>query len=70
MAEEWVRSNFSIDPEYDAIEWGNGQYTTVTSFLNMFGEVINSAIENDSDPKQAIIESDPEDEKGFHSLIN
>lgn len=69
MAEQWVKSNYNIvdGPDGDAIDWGTGAYTSVSMFLSMFGIVIQSAIDNGTDPRQAIIDAD--DGRGFADLV-
>lgn len=67
--EEWVRSNFNIDRDFDAIAWGDGNYTVVANFLDMFGTTIKTALDAGKDPKRGIVESDPNNERGFNGYL-
>lgn len=71
MTEQWINANFNVEPGPfgDAIDWGNGVHTPVSAFITMFGDVIQTALTAGTDPKQAIIASDPENIKGFNDLL-
>ncbi|MDU4696382.1 MAG: hypothetical protein E6Y08_11240 [Paenibacillus sp.] len=72
-AEQWLRSTYEIvQPEWDdkdTIYWGNGIYTTISNFLLMFGEVIQLALDDNQDVKEAIRNSDPQNVKGFNDIL-
>ena len=65
--EEWVRRNLVIDSHDDAIDWGNDTFTAVDSFIEMFGDVAQLAIDNNEDVRLAI--SNADNGRGFKNLI-
>lgn len=67
---EWIRSNLMIlidKDEGEVIDWGNGVFTPVGVFVDMFGEIIQNAINNDQDVRQAIRDND--NNRGFANLL-
>lgn len=66
-AEKWLKDNLNvvISPATDgeAIYWGDNMYTEVPSFLSMFGEIIEEAIDSNLSVKEAIINNDKD--RGF-----
>ena len=68
-SEEWLENNFRISEEYNAISWGDGLYTDIPVFLDMFGDIIRAALNTEEDPKQAIRDSDPNNAKGYNNLL-
>jgi len=67
-AEQWVRSTFRIVD--DCIDWGDGVYTPISTFLSFFSDIINKALVDGQNPKQVIIKSDPNNEKGFNRYLS
>ena len=74
---EWIRSNYTVgtlDILGECIVWGNGLlyygiYTPIDRFIEMFGEVMQEALDSGSDVKQAIRDSDPDNVKGFNDIL-
>ncbi|MGN7359447.1 hypothetical protein ACTHPF_20600 [Paenibacillus sp. SAF-054] len=74
---EWIRKNYTTGTMNilgECIVWGNGIqyygiYTPVDKFIEMFGDVIQAALDAGRDVKQAIRDSDPNNEKGFNELL-
>lgn len=76
-AYEWVKNNYmtgSLDVIGECIVWGDGRmfygiYTPIDKFIEMFGGVIQSAIDNGEDVKEAIRAADPDDARGFNNIL-
>ena len=70
---DWIIKNLSLTREGTDIVFSVDNMITVltpvNSFIEMFGEVIQTAIDNEEDVKQAIIDSDPDNTKGFNDLL-
>lgn len=77
MSEQWIRENYLVGEVPllgECIAWGKantyfGVYTPIDKFLLMFGDIIEQALSNNKDVKQAIRDSDPENIKGFNDII-
>lgn len=75
--EQWIKQNYTtgtLDILGECIVWGNGTqyygiYTPVDKFIEMFGGVIKTALDNGDDVKEAIRASDPENGKGFNDIL-
>jgi len=65
--EEWIRENLVIDSYDDAIDWGEGTFTPVVYFIEMFEDVAQKALDNNEDVRQAIYDND--NGRGFKDLI-
>ena len=65
--EQWVRKNLVINSHDDAIDWGNDTFTTVSSFVEMFENVAQTAMGNNEDVRHAI--SNADNGRGFKNLI-
>ncbi|OZB98004.1 hypothetical protein [Paenibacillus sp. XY044] len=76
-AEQWLRGNYLVGEMPiigESIAWNDGInyygiYTPVTAFLQLFGDVIQIALINRVDVKQAIRDSDPDNEKGYNDIL-
>lgn len=70
MAEQWIKSNLKVieDEDYKMIiDWKNGIFTPLNTFIDLFGEIIIQAINENKDVKQSIAESD--NGRGYAKLI-
>lgn len=70
LAEQWIRENLKVVSGWlpsDAIMWGNNSLTEIPNFISMFGSVIETAIANGTDVRQAIAEND--NGRGYANLI-
>lgn len=74
--ETWIRENYHVfvGSMGTTIAWGNGlvlsgYYTPVDKFIEMFGGVMQTAINDNNDVKQAIRGSDPENVYGFNDIM-
>ncbi|AJS59194.1 hypothetical protein [Paenibacillus sp. IHBB 10380] len=85
-AKEWVKQNYKIttDAQHiweeihgvgngEGIHWeGTGMTTSLFTFLKLFGDVTDSALDISTDKdfvRQAIIDSDPENIHCFNNLL-
>jgi len=69
MVEEWIKQNLNVimfDGQ-KTIDWGKGILTPLDKFINMFGETINDAINENKNVKQKIKENDKG--RGYAELI-
>ncbi|OAB39156.1 hypothetical protein PMSD_04285 [Paenibacillus macquariensis subsp. defensor] len=77
MVKEWIVNNYTtgdIPITGTCIAWGQenfsyGVYTSIDNFIVLFGTVIQSALDNGVDVKQAIRDSDPENSLGFNDYL-
>ena len=72
MIEKWISENLNtvesmIDENILAIKWSNGDFTDVPVFLDMFGDVIEQALKENKDVRQAIADND--NGRGYKKLI-
>ena len=68
--QKWIRNNFQVTKNElgeEVIIFNNGISTNVSSFENMFGDVIENAINNNLNVKEEIKKND--NGRGFASLI-
>jgi len=69
---EWIENEFVLSREGDGVVFDKTPYvieTKISDFSIMFGEVIQKALDDGVDPKQAIRDSDPENKIGYNDLL-
>ncbi|WP_145137090.1 MULTISPECIES: hypothetical protein [Paenibacillus] len=76
-AKEWIEKTYTVvnhDLMGQVIVWGNqigfyGIYTPVEKFLEMYEDVIQTALDLEEEVKPALRESDPNNMRGFNEII-
>lgn len=69
---DWLSKNLIFDRKMEEIIFNKEDYVIgvkVNTFVEMFGEVIQRALDASIDVRDAIVESDPNNELGYNHLI-
>ena len=69
---DWLSKNLTFDRKMEEIIFNKEDYVIgvkVNTFVEMFGEVIQRALDASIDVRDAIVESDPNNELGYNHLI-
>ncbi|WP_340013388.1 hypothetical protein [Paenibacillus sp. FSL K6-1318] len=70
--DEWIDNNFQTINQNELLLKTSPEYVMAIprdNFIEMFGEVISEALNQNIDVKEAIRRSDPENNLGFNDLI-
>ncbi|WP_036127319.1 hypothetical protein [Lysinibacillus sphaericus] len=75
--EEWIQENLIFDRKKEEIVFNSEDDifggivigVKMTTFIDMFGEAIQQALLDGLDVKQAIRDSDPDNELGYNNLL-
>lgn len=69
---EWLIEHFLFDRKREEILFNKEFYVIgvkLDTFLEMFGDEIQRALDNGGDVRQSIKDSDPDNELGYNNLI-
>lgn len=69
---DWLTKNLTFDRQMEEIIFNKEDHVIgvkVNTFVEMFGEVIQHALDTGIDVRGAIIDSDPNNELGYNHLI-